>query len=168
LEYWEELLTHSNGHIGIATYVLEYKLANEVWFMVSPQSPGEKDLNSTDGQTRLENVNRYVSDKPLFKCCDIEFYLPRPSYTYNTVIALKEKYPTFKFMLILGADQWQGFNIWYKSDQLMKEVSFLVFPRKGYDLKLNCIPQNVKIMVTPFIDISSTQIRQKIKSLEEN
>jgi Nicotinic acid mononucleotide adenylyltransferase len=106
-----------------------------------------------------------VEDYPKFKVSDFEFSLPRPSYTINTLEKLKETYPDISFTLIIGADNWNVFNKWKDSDNIISSFNILVYPRKGFDIDITSLPQNVKISDAPIIEISSTFIR---KSLKEN
>lgn len=149
------------GHIAIANYAITHDLVDEVWFVVSPKSPGKKNINMTDEMIRLSNVQLFVSNKPYFHCCDIEYFMPRPSFTYDTILALNQKYPSCHFFLILGADQWQHFDKWYKSSSILKEVGIIVFPRDNINFRNMPINKNVIFVHdAPSINISSTSLRQ--------
>ena len=102
----------------------------------------------------------YVLDDP--EVSDYEFHLPRPSYMFHTLEHLRQDYPEREFILIIGADNWERFPMWYKSEEILSHHRVIVYPRSGCELKN--IPEGVTIADTPLIDISSTEIREKISN----
>ena len=153
------------GHLALANYLCEFEELDEIWFMVSPHNPFKQESELMDDEFRLRLMKLAVEDYPKFKVSDFEFSLPRPSYTINTLEKLKETYPDISFTLIIGADNWNVFNKWKDSDNIISSFNILVYPRKGFDIDITSLPQNVKISDAPIIEISSTFIR---KSLKEN
>ncbi len=151
-----------NGHLSIANYACEREGLDEVWLVVSPQSPGKMKRSITNEYSRLEMVQQLLEGNSLIKCCDIEFDLPRPSFLINTVLALKEEYPTREFVLLLGSDQWIHFHKWYKSNEILNEVLVWIYPRTGYEVDELIKPENVKQLNAPVLDISSTSIRMAL------
>ena len=98
------------GHTALAAYVCEQGHVDEVWMMVSPQNPLKQNLELLDEQHRLAMMQLAVAPYPALKACDFEFHLPRPSYTYHTLQALRTAYPDNTFSLIIGEDNWQNYT----------------------------------------------------------
>ena len=119
------------GHTALAAYICEQGLVDEVWLMVSPQNPLKRNMELLDEDERLVMVKLAVAPYPKLKACDFEFHLPRPSYTYHTLQALREAYPDREFSLIIGEDNWQNFHRWYRSEDILRETSIIVYPREG-------------------------------------
>ncbi len=117
------------GHTALAAYICEQGLVDEVWLMVSPQNPLKCDLTLLDEQERLAMARLAVASYPMLRACDFEFSLPRPSYTYHTLQALREAYPDYEFSLIIGEDNWQCFSRWYHGDDIARETPIIVYPR---------------------------------------
>jgi nicotinate-nucleotide adenylyltransferase len=117
------------GHTALAAYICEQGLADEVWLMVSPQNPLKQDLTLLDENERLHMARLAVAPYPMLKACDFEFTLPRPSYTYHTLQALREAYPDCTFSLIIGEDNWDNFHRWYRGEDIARETPIIVYPR---------------------------------------
>ena len=93
---------------------------------------------------------------------DYELHLPRPSYTWNTLQHLKEDYPHHEFTLLIGGDNWQLFPRWYRADDILREFRIVVYPRRGSDIDRTQLPQNVRVVDTELLDVSSTEIRCRV------
>ena len=117
------------GHTALAAYICEQGLVDEVWLMVSPQNPLKLDLTLLDEQERLTMARLAVVPYPTLRACDFEFTLPRPSYTYHTLQALREAYPDHEFSLIIGEDNWQCFDRWYRGEDIARKTPIIVYPR---------------------------------------
>lgn len=148
------------GHLALAREACAHGLADEVWFMVSPQNPHKQDRMLTDENLRLRMVQLAVKENPVFKACDFEFALPRPSYTLNTLAALEQQYPERSFRLLIGADNWEKFGRWYKGDEILERYGVIVYPRGGEDVP--GLPANAVWMPAELYDISSTMIREAV------
>jgi len=155
-----------NGHIRLARHLLVAAKLDEVWFMVSPQNPFKQHSNLLDDEKRLELVRLALADEPHMKACDYEFLLPRPSYTWNTLQHLKHDYPEREFTLLMGGDNWANFSGWSHAEDIVKNYKIVVYPRTGSTIDKTLVPPTVTIVDTPFIDISSTGIRQCISMKE--
>ena len=148
------------GHLALAREVCERGLANEVWFMVSPQNPLKRGCALSDEALRLRMVQLAVKDMPFCRACDFEFGLPRPSYTVNTLAALEESYPDREFVLLVGADNWENFDRWYKSGEILSRYGLIVYPRGRGDVPP--LPDNVRWLPARLHDVSSTAIREAV------
>lgn len=150
------------GHLVLANYMLAFADLKEVWFVVSPHNPLKEKASLLSQTHRLQMVRLAVEDHPKMKASNIEFKLPQPSYTINTLAHLKEKYPQKEFALILGMDNLQTFDKWKNYEQILKNHQLLVYPRQNSEgSKFKDHPQ-VTITQAPVIEISSSFIRAAI------
>ena len=117
------------GHTALASYICEQGLVDEVWLMVSPQNPLKRDLTLLDENERLHMARLATAPYPMLRACNFEFTLPRPSYTYHTLQALRKAYPDCEFSLIIGEDNWQCFDRWYRGEDIVRETTIIVYPR---------------------------------------
>jgi len=152
------------GHLILANYITEYSALDEVWLLVTPQSPLKDGKILLDEKIRLEMTNLAIKDYPKIKISDIEFSLPRPSYTVNTLHELKNKYPEHSFSLILGADNWEIFEFWKDYEDILEEYKIYVYPRYGYSVSTpSRYKKKVEVLDSPIVEISSTFIREGLK-----
>ena len=150
-----------NGHLALAGEVLARGLAREVWFMVTPQNPHKQDSALSDEQLRLRMVQLAVEGKHGMKACDFEFALPRPSYTLHTLNALVQAFPDKRFSLLIGADNWEKFDRWYKGDEIISRHNVIVYPR-GIETEPP-LPQGVLWLPATLYDVSSTMVRAAVR-----
>ena len=148
------------GHVALARALAESGLVDEMWLMVSPQNPFKVDAQLLNDEERLRLARLAVRDVPGVEICDREFSMPRPSYMYNTLQALSSEHPDREFVLVIGADNWERFPKWYRSEDILSAYRIIVYPRPGYTLQ--DVPEGVTIADTPLLDISSTEIRRRI------
>ncbi len=151
------------GHMVIAEYIAGYSDVNELWFVVSPQNPFKKQHNLLDDYQRLELVHRAIGKDPRFRVSDIEFYMPKPSYTVDTLTYLSDKYPDYTFKIIIGADNLVSFKKWKNYELLEEKYTRLVYPRHGVSGEEMRKHSNIEIVNAPKIEISSSFIRKAIK-----
>lgn len=154
-----------NGHLALAAEVLDRGLASEVWFVVTPQNPHKQGSRLSDEQQRLQMVQLAVEGMPGIKASDFEFSLPRPSYTLNTLTALDEAYPDKEFSLLIGADNWEKFDKWYKGDEILSRYGVIVYPR-GNDSEPE-LPAGVRWLPARLHDVSSTMVRAAVAAGED-
>lgn len=150
------------GHTAIANYIVEFSDLDKIWFVVSPQNPLKNKSSLLSDYQRLEMVNLALKDDLRFKACDIEFKLPVPSYTIHTLTYLKEKYPSYEFVLIIGSDNYINLHKWKNYETLISEYSFIVYPRPGFEIGDYHLNDNFTIINAPQIEISSSFIRNAI------
>ena len=113
-------------------------------------------------ELRLQLVQMAIADYPKFRASDVEFSLPRPSYTINTLNELKRQYPEHTFHLIMGSDNWPGFPRWYKSEEILAQHGLLIYPRPGYPIDASTLPSGVRMVDSPVLEVSSTFIRESL------
>lgn len=152
------------GHLIISNTIYEYTSINEIWFVVSPLNPFKRNSKSLIHEfDRIDMVERAIEDQPHFKAKDIEFHLPKPNFTIDTLVYLEEKYPEDKFKLIIGEDNLSSFTKWKNYDQILQNYGLIVYPRPdSEENSLNDHP-NVTIVDAPRLDISASFIRKSIK-----
>ena len=149
-----------NGHLALAGEVLLRDLADEVWLMVTPQNPHKQGSALSDEQLRLHMVQLAVDGRPGMVASDFEFALPRPSYTLNTLNALDYAFPDNEFLLLIGADNWEKFDRWYKGDEILSRYGIIVYPR-GSEASPQ-LPQGVVWLPAELHDVSSTMVRAAV------
>lgn len=148
------------GHTSLAAEVCSRGLADEVWFMVSPLNPHKVGSNLLPEEQRLRMVQLAIEGDARFKACDFEFSLPRPSYTVNTLAALSAAYPSREFILLIGADNWEKFNKWYKWEEILSTYKIIVYPRGGEQAP--ALPSGVTWLPAKLYDVSSTMVREAV------
>jgi nicotinate-nucleotide adenylyltransferase len=152
------------GHLILAEYFATRTDLAEVWLVVSPQSPfkvGEELLPETE---RLALLQLAVGDNPRLRAEGIELDLPRPSYTIATLDALRARYPTHEFVLLMGADNLAGLPRWRAAERFLTEFDSYVYPRPGVTLpELAAFPR-VQIVTAPLLEVSATFIRASIRA----
>lgn len=152
------------GHLIIANKILVNSDLEEIWFVISPHNPLKEKSSLLDDNHRLSLVKVAIDDNPDFKACDIEFKMPKPSYTIHTLLNLEEKYPNRKFCLIIGSDNLHSFEKWFNYEQILQNYQLYVYPRPNYlDCPFKTHP-SVKWVDAPLIEISSSYIREAIKN----
>jgi len=152
-----------NGHLAIANYLLQCGNLNELWFVVSPQNPLKQKSTLLPDHHRLEMVRLALRDYPLFKASNIEFTLPQPSYTVNTLAYLDEKYPNREFALIIGEDNLESFDKWKNYELILEKRKILAYPRPNCKISKFHAHRNVSLVQAPLMEISSSDIRESIK-----
>ena len=150
------------GHMVIANYLIEFSDLDQLWFVVSPQNPQKEKKTLLADYHRLELVMRAVEDDDRLDVSDIEFRLPRPSYTIDTLVYLEEKNPNKEFILIMGADGLKTFHKWKNAEILQEKYHRLVYPRPGTGKEVFMNQINYTLVDAPQMDISSSFIRKAI------
>jgi len=150
------------GHLLIAQSVIDLVTIDELWFIVSPQSPFKKKKNLLAERLRFNLVQTAIENNNQLKVSDIEFKLPKPSYTIDTLIYLEEKHPNIKFELVMGSDNLDHLHKWKNADLLIDRYNIIVYPRVA-DFSFSSNKIKTTILNAPLLNISSTTIRERIK-----
>ena len=154
------------GHLIIANHMAEYSDLDQIWMVVPPHNPLKKKSTLLDDYHRLHMVHLATKDFPKIKPSDIEFKLLQPNYTVNTLAHLKEKYPNYKFSLIMGEDNLKSLHKWKNYEFILAHHDIYVYPRLSSDeenLEFKNHPK-IHILDAPIVEISSTFIRENIKN----
>jgi nicotinate-nucleotide adenylyltransferase len=153
------------GHLTIANHIAEYSDLDQVWFVVTPHSPFKKKNTLLDDNHRYQMVDRATENYSKLRASDIEFKLPQPNYTINTLVYLEEKYPKHEFALIMGEDNLKSFHKWKNFEAILERYSIYVYPRISSDTTKHKFENDKKIIHVnaPIMELSSTFIRKAIK-----
>lgn len=152
------------GHLAIANYMVEYTDIDQLWFVVSPHNPLKKKNNLLDDYQRLELVHRAIDDDDRFRASNIEFRLPKPSYTVDTLVYLKDQRPNYHFKILMGSDNLENFHKWKNYETILEDYGIIVYPRPGFDPENVQVEKNITIAKgAPLMEISSSFIRKAIK-----
>ena len=162
-----------NGHLAMAYAALQSNTCDEVWLVVSPHNP-LKSLNTlASANDRAHMVSLALQNESKIKICTIEFDMPTPSYTIHTIRKLKEEYPSFNFHILCGTDVVNQLSAWYKYEELIQSVTFLVCSRET-DQEISSnewikkFPEQFEFIAFEPLDISSTQIREQLSQAGES
>jgi len=157
------------GHMIIGNYMAEYSDLDEVWFVVTPHNPLKKKDTLLADLHRYRMVEEATEEFPKLKPSNIEFGLPQPNYTVNTLAYLQEKYPGETFCLIMGEDNLQSFHKWKNYEVLLENYNIYVYPRifKERKAKFEKYQGKYTFVDSPIIEISSTFIRNAVKEKKD-
>lgn len=153
-----------SGHLILASYMLGFSDLDELWFVVSPQNPLKEQASLLSDHQRLHMVNLAIDDDSRFRASDIEFKMPRPSYTINTLTYLAEKHPNREFIIISGTDIFPTFHKWKNWEQLLEYYKFYVYPRPGSLDHALLNHESIHLVNAPMIEISSSFVRDALRS----
>ena len=177
-----------NAHIALAKTICKEAKLDEVWFMVSPQNPLKQAEDLLGENERYEMVELALESRPsksplkgdflsrtgslplresgewVLKASNYEFHLERPSYTWKTLRALKKDFPQHEFSLIIGGDNWVRFPRWAHSEEILANHNIYIYPREDSDINEALLPENVHLVHTPKINITSTMLREMVKN----
>ena len=152
------------GHLAIANHMAEFSELDEIWLVVTPHNPFKKKSTLLDNHHRLEMVRLATEHYPKLKPSTVEFDLPQPNYTVNTLAVLEEKYPDYMFNLIMGEDNLKSLNKWKNYDVILERYGIFVYPRISEGVIEHQFKDHPKItkVKAPIMEISSTFIRSSI------
>jgi nicotinate-nucleotide adenylyltransferase len=147
----------------LASYVCEFSHLDEVWLLVSPHNPLKEADGLLDDHQRLEMVASALEPYSKLKASDVEFYLPRPSYTIDTLDQLSSHHPDKQFTLMIGADNWNKLPQWKEFERLLQTYPLLIYPRPGEEVVIpEALQETVRLLDAPLLQISSSFIRKSI------
>lgn len=162
------------GHLIIANHMVDYTEVDQVWFVVTPHNPHKEKKTLLKDFHRLNLVKEAIDDNFNFRASDIEFGLPQPNYTINTLVALNEKYPDYEFRLIMGEDNLRSFQKWKNYEKILEGYHIHVYPRPYTNAELKAPPEDLSSAIAnhphihfedaPVMRVSSSFIRNAIKS----
>ncbi|GJH40667.1 putative nicotinate-nucleotide adenylyltransferase [Capnocytophaga sp. HP1101] len=154
------------GHLIIANHLVEHSAMDELWFVVTPQNPFKEKQSLLDNHLRLEMVNLAIEEYPKLRASNIEFQLPQPNYTVNTLAYLEEKYPNTNFALIMGEDNLKSFHKWKNYEHILANYAIYVYPRISEETAPEVLVQHPHItrITAPIIELSATFIREELKA----
>ncbi len=151
------------GHLIIASHIFNATDLQKLWFVVSPQNPFKPSDTLLNEYDRLHLVRRAIEGDARFSASDIEFSLPKPSYTVETLAYLSEKHPSYQFSVIMGSDSYQNLPRWKNAETIIKNYPILVYRRPGFEV-LESTEGNIRVLDAPLLQISATHIRDLIRS----
>lgn len=151
------------GHMIIANFMVQHSDLDQIWMVVSPHNPHKDKKSLAKDHDRLHLVNLAIGDNARIKASDIEFSLPKPSYTVDTLAYLAEKYPQHAFSLIMGGDNLATFHKWKNYEKILSDHHIYVYDRPGYELGDLVAHHTVTILEAPLLSISASYIRQQIR-----
>jgi nicotinate-nucleotide adenylyltransferase len=151
------------GHLIIANHILNETSLQKIWFVVSPQNPFKKSATLLNEFDRLHLVQLAIEGDDRMKAVDIEFTLPKPSYTATTLAYLAEKHPSHQFEIIMGSDSFQNLPSWHNAQFILKNYKIIVYQRPQFEV-VNNLDADVEILEAPLLELSATYIRKLIKS----
>lgn len=151
------------GHLIIANYCSQHTGIDQVWMVLTPSNPHKDARGLLNEYHRLHLVQVAIENEDRIKASDIEFHLPRPSYTASTMVYLQEKYPHHQFSIIMGSDSFSNLHKWHRFQFLIDHYQFIVYRRPGFDVSDN-LGAKITILDAPLLEISSTAIRTMIKN----
>ena len=145
------------GHMMLASYLSQWGYVDEVWLTLSPRNPLKEPGDLLPDMKRLSMLNIAVKGATKIDICDIELTMPKPSYTINTLELLRERYPDYKFKLIIGSDNWRIFDQWRDAQRILDEFGVIVYLRPGYPVEQRHIV-GLEVVDAPMMNVSSTFI----------
>ncbi len=153
-----------HGHLIIANYIHQNTALDQVWFIVSPQNPLKSTKGLLNRYHRLFLIQIAIEEEKNLKVSNIEFGLPTPSYTANTLIHLNEKYPEHKFSIIMGSDSFENITRWKNYKYIVDNYPIYIYKRLQHEITQNFPEANITLLNAPLIEISATHIRENIRS----
>ncbi|MBY0534916.1 MAG: nicotinate-nucleotide adenylyltransferase [Chitinophagaceae bacterium] len=152
-----------HGHLIIANHILNHGSVDQVWFVVSPQNPHKPSGTLLNEYHRLYLVQLAIEGCEGLVASDIEFKLPRPSYTIDTLTYLSEKYPQHQFKVVMGSDSFRNLSKWKNYEILIRDYSFIIYERPGFQVETIPSGADITVLKAPLLEISATHIRNTIK-----
>jgi nicotinate-nucleotide adenylyltransferase len=151
-----------HGHLIIATFIAQKTDIDQVWFIISPQNPFKQNANLLNEYHRFHLVQIAIEGEKKLKASDIEFRLPKPSYTVNTLAYLEEKHKDHDFCIIMGSDSFQNLDKWKNSNVITRRYPIYVYRRAGFEIT-NTHEAKLTVVDAPLLQISATGIRELIR-----
>lgn len=151
-----------NGHLIIVNHILNETELDRIWFVISPLNPFKTSESLLNEYDRFHLVQKAIEGDLRLKASDIEFTLPKPSYTIHTLTYLKEKYPEHVFTLIMGSDGFQNLDKWKNAELIARDYTIIIYKRPGFDI-INKLDASILVLDAPLLSISATYIRKLLE-----
>jgi nicotinate-nucleotide adenylyltransferase len=151
------------GHLIIANHAVNVTDLNQVWFVVSPQNPFKQSATLLNEYHRLHLIKAAIDGENSLRASSVEFALPKPSYTVDTLAYLKEKHPEHDFSILMGSDGFQNINKWKNYEVIVKNHLIYIYKRPGFEIT-DHFGATIQLLDAPLLEISSTHIRELIKA----
>jgi nicotinate-nucleotide adenylyltransferase len=151
-----------NGHLIIANHILNETELDKIWFIISPQNPFKESTSLLNSYDRLHLVAKAIENDARMKASDIEFSLPKPSYTSTTLAYLNEKHPDHHFSIIIGSDSFQNLGKWKNFEYIVKNYQIIIYKRPGFEV-INTLGAKIQLINAPLLEISATYVRELVK-----
>lgn len=152
-----------NGHLIIASHFANYTDLEQIWFVISPQNPLKGSTSLINEHHRKHLIDLSIEGEKKLRSSNIEFKLPRPSYTIDTLTYLDDKFPEHQFSVIMGSDSFSNIKKWKNYEVLLRSYDLMIYQRPGFKVKPELISERIKVLEAPLLQISSTHIRKMIK-----
>jgi nicotinate-nucleotide adenylyltransferase len=153
-----------HGHLIIANYIVQNTNLEQAWFIVSPQNPLKSSVDLLNEYHRLYLIKIAIEGEKNLRASDIEFGLPKPSYTSNTLAHLHEKYPEHEFSIIMGSDSFQNITRWKNYQFILENYPVYIYKRPNHEITQNFPEASIIHVYAPLLEISATHIRENIKN----
>jgi nicotinate-nucleotide adenylyltransferase len=150
------------GHLIIAEHVAAHSEVDKIWFVVSPHNPLKDSASLINEYDRLHLVELAIEGNPKFRASNVEFHLPKPSYTIDTLAYLSEKFPLERFSVVMGGDSYANLTKWKNWEKLVERFPLIVYNRPGFEVR-PIEGAKVTVLDAPFLDISASFIRNEIR-----
>jgi nicotinate-nucleotide adenylyltransferase len=147
------------GHLIIASYFANYTPLQQVWFVISPQNPLKQSNSLINEHHRKHLIDLAIEGEKKLRTSNIEFKLPRPSYTIDTLSYLADKYPQHQFSIIMGSDSFSNIERWKNFEIILKRYEVFIYKRPGFNVRSDMLTDRIKVFDAPLLNISSTHIR---------
>ena len=151
------------GHLIIANHAVNETGLNQVWFVVSPQNPFKQSASLLNEYHRLHLIKSAIDGENNLRASSVEFNMPKPSYTVDSLAYLKEKHPEHKFSILMGSDGFQNLNKWKNYEVIVANHSIYIYKRPGFEVT-ETFGATIHVLDAPLLEISSTHIRELIKN----
>lgn len=151
------------GHLIIANYLSNSTELDQIWLVISPQNPLKNSNSLINENHRKHLIDLAIEGEKKLRSSNIEFKLPKPSYTIDTLTYLSDKYPQHQFAVIMGSDAFSNIKKWKNYEVLLKRYQIYIYERPGFKVKPEMITENIKVLDAPLLQISSTHIRELIR-----
>ena len=151
------------GHLIIANHITNNTSLKQVWFVVSPQNPLKQSSSLLNEYHRLHLIKAAIDGENKLQASNVEFQLPKPSYTVDTLAYLKEKFPQNEFCVIMGSDSFCNITKWKNYEVILKNYPLFIYNRQGFEIE-DSLGADLTVLNAPLLEISSTHIRELVKT----